>query len=360
MKRSRRMNRELTSALKLLAPGTELREGLENVLRAKTGALIVIGETDEVRSIMNGGFFINTNFTPNHLYELAKMDGAVILSQDGKKILYANVELNPASDIDTKETGIRHRTAERTAKQTGLLVLSISQRRDLVTLYKGEMKYTFQDENKILAKANQALQTLEKYRRSLDFTLGGLDMLEVEDRVTVGDVCLAIKRAEMVLRVADEIDAYITELGKDGRLVAMQLDELIASVVKEYKSVILDYENFEEGKDVSTFIKEITLMKNDDLLDLTNISGLLGYRKEIELLDAPLFTRGYRQLAHIPRLPNTVIKNIVIHYDDFQQVLKAQTFDLEEVEGVGEVRARSIFDGLRRMKDNFGSSFIGI
>lgn len=358
MRKKRRVNHELNDALKMLAPGTELRDGLENVLRAKTGALIVLGDKEEVRSIMNGGFCINSSFSPNHLYELAKMDGAVILTADAKKIVYANVELNPKSDIQTNETGIRHRTAERTAKQTGMVVVSISQRRDIITLYKGEIKYTLQDESKILAKANQALQTLEKYRRSLDFTLGGLDMLELEDRVTIGDVCLAIKRAEMVLRVADEIESYITELGRDGRLVDMQLDELLSGVAKEHRSLILDYENFNNLYDYKTFMKEIARISNDGLMDLTNISSLLGYKKEIEFLEAPVFTRGYRQLAHIPRLPNSVIKNIVGHYDDFQKVLKAETNDLEEVEGIGEVRARSIYDGLRRMKDNFGTSFM--
>lgn len=360
MRKSRKMSQEMQAALKLLAPGTELREGIENVLRAKTGALIVLGDSDDIRELMNGGFNINTSFTPNHLYELAKMDGAVILSSDAKRIVYANVELNPESDIATNETGIRHRTAERTAKQTGHVIISISQRRDIITLYMGDVKYTFQDENKILAKANQALQTMEKYRRSLDYSLSGLDMLELEDRVTVGDVCLVIRRAEMVLRVADEIESYITELGKDGRLVAMQLDELLTSVVKEYRSVVLDYENFAEGKNLDTFMDAVGEVANDELLDHTNISVLLGYRNEIELLDAPLFTRGYRQLAHIPRLPSSVIRNVVIHYDDFQQVLKAETYELEEVEGVGEVRARSIYDGLRRMKDNFGTSMTSL
>jgi len=360
VRKSRRKNHALNDALKMLAPGTELRQGLENVLRDKTGALIVIGDTENVRELMNGGFYINSTYTPNHLYELAKMDGAVILSPDAKKIVYANMELNPESDIETTETGIRHRTAERTAKQTGQLVISISQRRDTITLYKGDIRYSFQDENKILGKANQALQTLEKYRRSLDFTLGGLDMLEVEDRVTVGDVCLVIKRAEMVLRVADEIDSYITKLGTEGRLVDMQLEELLASVDKEYRGVVLDYGSFEKEKNYDDFSREITAISNDDLLDLTNIEVLLGYKKDFEMLDAPVFAKGYRQLSRIPRIPHSVIKNIVLHFDDFQQVLRSETYDLEKVEGIGEVRARSIYDGLRRMKENFGSNFLGI
>lgn len=360
MRLRRRKNDKLNVSLKLLAPGTELREGLENVLRAKTGALIVICETEDIKGIMNGGFCINSTYTPNHLYELAKMDGAVIISPDVKKILYANVELNPESDIETTETGIRHRTAERMAKQTDRLVISISQRRDIITLYKGDLKYSLKDEAKILTKANQALKTLERYRHAFDFTLGGLDLLEVEDRVTLGDVCLVIKRAEMVLRVADEIDSYITELGTEGRLVDMQLDELVASVVKEYRGVVLDYENFSEDKNYDKFTQEIINASNDEILDLTNIEMMLGYKKDIETLEAPIFTRGYRQLSRIPRLPNSVIGNIVNHYEGLREILKAGTADLEEVEGVGEVRALSICDGLRRMTDSIGSNFMGI
>src|SRR5690554_914458 len=149
--------------LKLVAPGTALREGLENVLRAKTGALIVLGETPEMLAILDGGFRMDSEFSPANLYELAKMDGAIILSRDARKILHVNTMLLPDATIPSTETGIRHRTAERVAKSTGLLTISISQRRNIITLYKGNVKYPLKDISVILSKANQALQTLDKY-----------------------------------------------------------------------------------------------------------------------------------------------------------------------------------------------------
>ena len=108
-------------ALKSIAPGTPLREGLEHILRAKTGALIVVSDSPTIMALVDGGFAIECDYSPAHLYELAKMDGALVLSQDGKKIRYANAQLIPDSSIPSAETGTRHRTAERVANQSGEL-----------------------------------------------------------------------------------------------------------------------------------------------------------------------------------------------------------------------------------------------
>ena len=191
-------NKENIGALKMLSPGTPLREGLENVLRAKTGALIVIGDSEDVLDIVDGGFNLNSEFSPAYLYELAKMDGSIILSTDAKKILYANAQLLPDSSIVTKETGTRHRTAERVARQTGKMVISISQRRHIITLYKGTEKYIIEDTSKILTKANQAVQTLEKYKIVLDQFLTNLSALEFEELVTLYDVVMVVQKIEML------------------------------------------------------------------------------------------------------------------------------------------------------------------
>jgi len=234
--------RDQTSAvLKLVAPGTPLREGLDNIFRAKTGALIVIGYSKEMMEIVDGGFSINCEFTPAHLYELAKMDGAIILSQDMKRILFANTQLVPDSSIPTAETGTRHRTAERVARQTGHLVIAISQRRNVITLYQGNFRYILRDISVILSKANQAIQTLEKYKAVLDQALTNLSALEFEEMVTLQDVAMVIHRIEMVLRIKAEIDQYINELGTEGRLISMQLEELVANVEKEAYLLLKDY-----------------------------------------------------------------------------------------------------------------------
>lgn len=165
------LDEQMLKTVWMLAPGTMLYEGLENILRARTGALIVVGDSEQVLDLVDGGFRIDSEMRPTSLYELAKMDGAIVLSTDGKRILFANAQLNPDPLIPTFETGTRHRTAERVAKQTGELVISISQRRNVITLYKGNLKYVMRDVSVILAKANQALQTLEKYKSVMEQAL---------------------------------------------------------------------------------------------------------------------------------------------------------------------------------------------
>lgn len=203
----------------------------------------MFGNEKDILDITDGGFNIDTDFSPTHLYELAKMDGAVLLSSDGRKILKANTQLNPNPKIETLETGTRHRTAERVARQTGHLVVSISQRRNIITIYKADMKYVFFREiNVLLTKANQAIQTLEKYRKSFDEAVKVLTTLEIDDLVTLNDVCVCMMRAEILLRVTAEIERYITELGREGRLVAMQMEELSGPVDGELKkNIIEDY-----------------------------------------------------------------------------------------------------------------------
>ena len=232
---------ELVDILKMVAPGTQIREGIENILNAKTGGLIVIGDGKEVLNILDGGFYVNVEFTPARLYELAKMDGAIILSEDLKQILYANAQLLPEKSITTNETGTRHRTAERVAKQTGKTVISISQRRGIITIYQKDFKYVLQDTSKVLAKTNQALQTVEKYQQVFSEKINILNEYEFNDIVTLINVVETIQRAEMLMRVADEVQKSIYELGTEGRLLKMQLDELTNGVEDEEKLIIKDY-----------------------------------------------------------------------------------------------------------------------
>ena len=233
---------EITEILKMIAPGTPIRDGLENILRAKTGALLLITDNNDIiKELVDGGFSINEDYTSSKLYELAKMDGAIILSGDLKKILFANAQLIPSRDIETRETGTRHRTAERTAKQTGELVISISQRRNIITIFKGNNRYILEDTDVVLNKANQGVQTLERYKKVFDSKLNILNEYEFNDIVTLENVIIAIQRAEMVMRIVDEIQSQIYELGSDGRLVKMQMDELIGGIEKEELLIIKDY-----------------------------------------------------------------------------------------------------------------------
>lgn len=342
---------KLLKVLRAVAPGTPLREGLENILRAKTGGLIVISETPEVMNIIEGGFVINAEFTPAGLYELAKMDGAIILSKDARKILAANAQLVPEQSIPSSETGIRHRSAERVAKQTDTLVISISQRRGVITTYKGSLKYVLKDLSVLLSKANQAIQTLEKYRSVQDKVLLGLSALEFADAVTLFDVAKAIQRVEMVLRVVKEIERYISELGVEGRLITMQMEELVANTEDEGLLVIQDYAMSIGEKTPSSILNIIRSWPAEDILDLALISRALGYPGSASILDQHVLPRGYRILEKIPRLPLPVIDNLVKTFGTLSNILVASIEELDGVEGIGEVRARSIKEGLNRFRE---------
>lgn len=341
---------QMSDVLRFIAPGTPLREGLENVLRAKTGGLIVVGYSDEIMKIVSGGFSINCDFSPAHLYELAKMDGAIILSDDGKKIMFANAQLVPESSIPSNETGIRHRTAERVAKQTGHLVVSISQRRNVITLYRGNVRYSLRDIGVILTKANQAIQTLEKYKSVLDQALTNLGALEFEELVTLQEVSMVIHRIELVLRIKTEINRYIHELGTEGRLISMQLEELVSNVEEETYLLIKDYCK-DPACDPLTVLHELKKLSSDELLENNSIVKLLGYSGNINVQEEPVSPRGYRILNKIPRLPSSIVQNLVEQFSDLPQVMMATIEELDEVDGIGEVRARAIKDGLLRIQE---------
>lgn len=344
-------DQSVSQILRLVAPGTKFREGLENVLRAKTGALIVVGNSQNVMNIVDGGFSINCEFTPAHLYELAKMDGAIILSEDGKKILYANTQLVPESSISSSETGIRHRTAERVAKQTGHLVISISQRRHIITLYQGNFRYALKDIGVILTKANQAIQTLEKYKSVLDQSMTNLGALEFEELVTLHEVVMVIQRIEMVLRVKSEIIKYINELGTEGRLISMQLDELVGNVEEEAVLLVKDYSHHGEKLPPDGVLGELKKLSSDELLDSQHILRLLGYSANINIHEEPVSPRGYRILSKIPRLPATIVQNLIDKFTNLPEIMMATIEELDDVDGIGEVRARAIREGLKRIQE---------
>ncbi len=340
---------ELFKVLKMVAPGTTLYEGLENILRAKTGALIVVSDAENILKLVGGGFRINSDLEPSSLYELAKMDGAIVLSSDAKKILVANAHLTPDHLIPTSETGTRHRTAERMAIQTGELLIAISQRRNVITLYKGDQRYVIREIGTVLAKANQALQTLQKYKSVLEQALLNLSALEFENLVTLSDVATVVQRAEMVSRIADEIRLYICELGTEGRLVSMQLEELMVNIEDDGLLVLRDYVSGDH--DMVINIKEtLSIWDDDELLDLNALIKLLGYPNGTTP-DLSVTVRGFRLLNKIPRLPFPVVENLVKTFGELQKILEASTEELDEVEGIGEARARTIKDGLRRLRE---------
>lgn len=341
-------DKELMNVLKMMSPGSPLREGLENILRAKTGGLIVLSDNEEVLSLVDGGFEINSEYSPSYIYELAKMDGAIIVSNDLKRIIYANTQLIPDRSIPTFETGTRHRTADRVAKQTGVVVVAISQRRNIITVYTGSTKYVLRDSSVILARSNQALQTLEKYVSVLDRVVGNLNLLEFQDLATLFDAVTVIQRTEMVMRIVSEIERYICELGNEGRLINMQLNELIRNVEQDGILLIRDY--CQDNLSYEDIYKQIQNMSSEEILVTENISKSLGYTG-VPLVDTLISPRGYRMLNKIPRIPVSVIENLVKAFKELRGVMEASYEQLDKVEGIGEARAKAIKNGLRRLKE---------
>ena len=344
----------ITNILKLIAPGTPIRDGLENILRAKTGALLLITDNNDIiKKVVDGGFTINEDYTSSKLYELAKMDGAIVLSGDLRKILFANAQLIPSHEIQTLETGTRHRTAERTAKQTGELVISISQRRNIITVFKGNDRYILENTDTVLNKANQAIQTLEKYKKVFDSKLNILNEYEFNDIVTLQNVIVAIQRAEMVMKIVDEVQRGISELGQDGRLISMQLEELVGGLEREELLIIKDYLGKGTNKTEDEALEEIIALPYEELLKASSIAKILGYENFDNYDEVGVYTRGYRILTKIPRVPNNIVENLVKSFKSFQHILAADIPELDEVEGIGEVRAKTIKQSLKRMQEQF-------
>ncbi|MBW3662594.1 MAG: DNA integrity scanning diadenylate cyclase DisA [Actinobacteria bacterium] len=334
----------------MVAPGTALREGIERIIRGGRGALLVIGWSDEVEGIASGGFAVDVNATAQRVSELAKMDGALVLDDDAERILRANVHLVPDPSIVTHETGTRHRSAERTAKQTGKPVISVSESMRIVSLYLGKRKRVLEEVSALLFRANQALATLERYRNRLDEVASALSAREVEDTVTLRDVVIVLQRAEMVRRIASEVEGYVAELGIEGRLIELQLDELMAQVEEERSLIVQDF-LADRRRRVSSVLDELDSLSRDELLDLDRLAVALAYDSD-EPIDRSVTPRGYRLLSKIPRLPEAVIAKLVQRFHNLQRVMEASLEDLDQVEGVGDTRARSIQDGLRRLAES--------
>ena len=337
----------LLRALALVAPGTPLRDGLDRIVKAKMGALLVLSDEQSTLDICSGGFGIDAPFSPQRLSELAKMDGAIILASDCSRIARANVHLLPDATVPTAETGTRHRTAERVARSVHVPVVSVSEEMSVINLYYGDRKHQLQEVGRLLARANQALQTLERYKVRLDDAISDLTGLEVEDVVTVRDVALVVQRGEMVLRIARELETMIVELGVDARLLRLQLDELHGEVDEEIDLVIADY--VEDGRAVDDIHALMSSLVDDDVLDIRSSARALDARWEGEHLDESWAPRGLRLLARVPRLSSATAHAIVHYFGGLGKLQRATVTDLTLVPGVSAPLALAVKETLARV-----------
>src|SRR5215207_3263204 len=346
-----RQEPRLVKSLEMVAPGSAVREGIDNIVHARTGGLLVIGDPDELAFLFSGGIKLDIDYTPAMIYQLAKMDGAIALNASATKIAWCNVQLMPDPTILSSETGTRHRTAERVSKQTDALVIAISQRRDVVSLYIDGAKYILEEIPAVLAKANQALATLDKYRTRLDQVSTRLTALEFEGGATLHDVLTVLQRSELVTRMAVEIERYIVELGTEGRLIEMQLEETMVGTAADKAALVHDYLAEDSDEAFAAALDQLGRLPHQDLLDFGRLAEMVGYDRKLNTLDYPVSPRGYRILGRIPRLPKLVVSHIVKEFGGLDELLAATDAELEGVEGVGDIRAKEIREGLRRLQE---------
>ncbi len=352
-----RQNAAMSDALAMVAPGRPLRDGLDRILRAKRGGLVVVGDGPDVLSICSGGFLLDAEFSPQRLSELAKMDGAIILAADASRIARANVHLMPDPSIPTTETGTRHRTAERVARSIDVPVLSVSAAMSVIAVYRNDLKHTVQPTGWLHDRTDQALATMQRFRSRFDVALGNLSILEVEDTVSVGDVVHVIQTAEMVLRIGEEVDGYLVELGEDGRLVSLQSAELSDGVARALDLVIRDYAVMtrDEAADRPAFeewvVQQLADLTSDELRSPTRIAAILRLPAALNDTESGIEPRGYRLLHHLPRLSDVIIERVVDRFENLQHIMRASIAELEKVEGVGQARATSVKEGLARLAE---------
>lgn len=346
-----RISPRLREVLPLVAPGTELREGLARVMKARSGGLVVLGYSEEVRALCNDGFELDVPFSATRLRELCKMDGAVLLELPDLRIRRANVQLIPDPSISTRETGMRHRTANRMAVQTGVPVIAVSHALRTITLYLDKIQYVLEDTSVLVTRANQAIATLERYRNRFNDVSATLSALEVDDLVTARDVALSLQCAELVRRVAAEVADYVVELGSDGRLAAMQMEELRRGMAVSRSLLIRDYlpDDFTEEQVEGRLLG----LDDDEVLELGLVARIMGVSGAgSEILEQPLNPRGIRMLARIPRLPASVVEAVTRRWGTLSALLEVSTEELQQVEGVGPQRAQIIHDGLEQVVES--------
>ena len=347
----RELSPDLAKALALVAPGTDLREAIDNIIRAHNGAIIVVANPQKLEryNLISGGMRIDVGFTPMRLYELAKMDGAIVLSPDMTSIHYANVQLNPDPTFPSEETGMRHLAGHRTAQQIGNLVVVVSERRRIVSLYRGKQgPHVLEEIGVVLSKANSALATLEKFTRRLREEARVLTLHEYDGTVTLREVVGAVGTFEYSVRIALEISNHVRELGREGRLIEMQLEQAYHNVPEQYDALLRDYAA--EGLDHEEIRERLGELSNEELSENDEISHVLGYGPVGETEEVFVKPRGYRQLVRVPRLPGRVAEKLIEEFGSLKDLLEATEQDLDDVEGVGQARARAIRRGLKRQR----------
>lgn len=340
---------EFLKVLAKIAPGTPLREALDSIVQMRNGGLIVLADLERVREVVQAGFYLDADFTPQRVVELSKMDRAIVIDEDLKKISYANAYLVPDPRIESAETGTRHLTAEKVAKQLNVVVIAISAERfGRVTVYYGPLRYVLQEIATLSARVNQALRILEQYRVTYNELSTELTALELDGRVLPYHVANILQNIVQMIDTDEQIRRWFVELGEERELMQLLLEWLMVGVREQAQLSVRDFQ--EKRKSPAAILEEIRRLPPEDLLSTGKIMEILGYAGGEEILDQFIPSRGYRVLSQIPRLPMAVIDDLVSEFGSLRAILRATEQDLMEVKGIAEVRARAIRLGLRRLK----------
>lgn len=349
MKKKEPKKKILEYVFSILAPGTPLRSAIDRVQEASLGAIVVLGDPSDLSGIIRGGFKLNTPYTPQKLYELSKMDGGIILSEDIKTIYGANIQLQPNSNIKTDESGTRHQSAHRVAKQTGNLVITVSERRNKITIYKGEFRYTLHDIGDLLVKSSQAITALEKYAVAISKNLINLTVSEFDNMVTLYDIVEIIRMYGLLFRMSDELIEYISELGAEGRLVKIQYQEIMLNQDEEFTDLIRDYKKNDEK--VEKVMENLRMLNKEELLEDENIVEILGYNLKNISLDEIINSRGYRILGTINKVTKKDIEMLVAEFTEIQAILMATAEEMTQVKGISKLKAEHINKALIRLRN---------
>lgn len=340
-------NEQWNEVLSLVSPGSKLRKGLDNILDGQKGALILVGMNEEIEKVLDGGFILDCEYSPERLFELSKMDGAIVLDDNVEKILYANVHLQPDKRYLTEESGTRHRTAQRIAKQLNKVVIAISERKRVQTLYFGEIRYRLRTVQALVNEGVQGINTLERYKSVLDRSLTNLTLLEVDGLTTVEEVCIALQKFEMFSRIKMEVEECLFELGEEGKLLKLQFDDLVFGLDDERTEFLKDYSSDSE-KTEQDVCEEISALNDTELLDLAKISSILGYGKTARSLDNPVSTKGYRMLSKFGKLTKKDIDSLIDTFGELSKIEEAKVEELSEV--ISKFKANAIKRGFERIK----------
>jgi diadenylate cyclase len=324
-----------------------MRYALERIIQQGKGGLVVLGNNDDVQAASSGGFKLNgATFTPARLAELSKMDGGIVLDDSWDDILAANVHFIPDGTIPTDETGARHRTAERLARETNAPVVAVSEGRRVATLFYGEHKIELATPTEVAAYVNQELQSLERLRSRLDEAENRLSRLEVTGLASYRSVVTVVQRAELVQRLGEVIRNRTRTLGDEGRIATLQLNDLLGGVRTTEVLVLTDYVKPLRSGAVDRSLRRLGELSGSELEDSARVAKELGFSD----LDDPAEARGHRLLSLAGRLPEGVRDDIVRHFGSVSTLLRASENQLIDVEGVGDARAKQLLSFFHRLE----------